>query len=272
MKSGLQPEKILRSIGRKYSYYLGKIRYNPLYAKLRKHYLKEKGLETYFLRKRGLEIGGPSQIFTSKGILPIYSLMASLDGCNFTDNTVWEGNISSGPYLEKEGNTGRQYISEGSSLAFAADDSYDFLLSSHSLEHHANVIKALKEWKRAVKPGGLLLVVVPDKNHTFDHKREFTAFEHFLEDEAAGVDEADLTHLDEILRLHDLSMDPGGGDFERFKQRSLENYKNRCLHQHVFNFDNLGRLAAYLQLEVLETIFVPPYHNMVFLRKGFTSV
>jgi SAM-dependent methyltransferase len=271
MKSGNQSKKIMHSIYRKSMYYLDKFRYRPLHAKLRKHHLKEKGLESYFSKKQGLEIGGPSQIFSSTGILPIYSLMSSLDGCNFSGNTVWEGTISAGPYLQQEGNTGRQYISEGASLGFAGDDSYDFLLSSHSLEHHANVIKALKEWKRVVRPGGLLLIVVPDKNHTFDHKRAFTPFEHFLADEAAGVEETDLTHLDEILQLHDLSKDPGAGDFERFKQRCLENYKNRCLHQHVFSFENLARLAAYLQLEVLETIFVPPYHNMVFLRKGFTS-
>jgi len=267
MRSDLQPGTLIKKISKKYQYHLGKLKNAPLYARLRKHYLKEQGLEGYFSGKDGVEIGGPSQIFSSKGILPVYSLLASLDGCNFTTNTVWEGAIKDGVYRFQEGKTGHQYICEGSSLSFASDARYDFLLSSHSLEHHANVILTLKEWLRVIRPGGVLLIVVPEKKYTFDHNRAYTDFGHFLEDESRGVDEHDLTHMEEILQYHDLSQDPGGGDLETFKQRSLQNYDNRCLHQHVFNFENLGQLASYLRLEVLATKFVPPYHNIIFLKK-----
>ena len=39
--------------------------------------------------KKGIEIGGPSMIFTSKGNLPLYDVIGSLDGCNYAALTVW---------------------------------------------------------------------------------------------------------------------------------------------------------------------------------------
>ncbi|MDR2587792.1 MAG: hypothetical protein LBC67_00035, partial [Spirochaetales bacterium] len=81
--------------------------------------------------------------------------------------------------------------------------------------------------------------------------RETVEFEHILDDFNKNIDETDLTHLDEILRLHDLEMDPAAGNYEQFKSRSLDNYKNRCLHQHVFNLDVLGKMLEYFNLRIL---------------------
>ena len=40
-----------------------------------------------------------------------------------------------------------------------ADNSVDFVLSSHVIEHFPDPIKALKEWRRVVRPGGDILFV-----------------------------------------------------------------------------------------------------------------
>lgn len=126
------------------------------------------------------------------------------------------------------------------------------MLSSNNLEHIANPIKALKEFVRAAKSGGIIVVLVPDKRYTFDHKRDYTSFEHMLQDYEQDTPETDLTHLPEILELHDLSMDPPAGDFEHFKLRSEHNYENRCLHHHVFCEESLRKIFAYLGLEVID--------------------
>jgi hypothetical protein len=44
--------------------------------------------------KTGIEIGGPSPLF--KAALPLYQNIASLDGVNFANSTVWEGDIEAG--------------------------------------------------------------------------------------------------------------------------------------------------------------------------------
>ena len=65
-----------------------------------------------------------------------------------------------------------------------ADHSFDFVHSSHCLEHLVNPTIALQNWVRICKPGGHLLIMVPDEDlyeqgvwpSTFntDHKWSFT--------------------------------------------------------------------------------------------------
>jgi len=44
------------------------------------------------------------------------------------------------------------------------DDSQDFVHSSHCLEHMVDVRLALDNWTRIVKPGGFLIITVPDED------------------------------------------------------------------------------------------------------------
>ncbi|MBS1745664.1 MAG: methyltransferase domain-containing protein [Bacteroidetes bacterium] len=221
-----------------------------------------------FKNKNGFEIGGPSSIFHFE--LPLYAKVKNLDGCNFSNNTVWSGNIETGNnYVYYKKRKGNQYVSEGSHLTAIPSDHYDFLLASHCLEHFANPLKALKEWQRVIKPGGVILLVLPEKSTIFDHRRPVTTFEHLLWDFKNDVDESDLTHLEEILRLHDLSMDPGAGDAANFKQRSLENFKYRCLHHHVFDFALLEQMFHQLNIIILKKKFIAPCHQVIIGQKSF---
>ena len=64
------------------------------------------------------------------------------------------------------------------------DASYDFVHSSHCLEHLADPATALRNWVRICKPGGHLLLMVPDEDlyeqgvwpseYNIDHKYSFT--------------------------------------------------------------------------------------------------
>jgi SAM-dependent methyltransferase len=120
------------------------------------------------------------------------------------------------------------------------------------LEHIANPIRALKEWVRVVVPHGFLLIVLPNKSSNFDHRRPVTSFEHLLSDDAMCTNEHDLTHLGEILDLHDISKD-SVGSLERLKRRSQKNFENRCIHHHVFDVDLLVKLCLYLKLSVIQS-------------------
>ncbi|HVL88227.1 MAG TPA: class I SAM-dependent methyltransferase [Candidatus Thermoplasmatota archaeon] len=55
-------------------------------------------------------------------------------------------------------------------LAGAPDASYDFAYSSHTLEHMEDPALALRNWWRVVKPGGFLLLYVPDRD-LYEKKR-----------------------------------------------------------------------------------------------------
>ena len=44
------------------------------------------------------------------------------------------------------------------------DETYDFVVSSHCLEHLVDTHEGIKNWFRIIKPGGFLIVVVPDED------------------------------------------------------------------------------------------------------------
>ena len=73
-------------------------------------------------------------------------------------------------------------ISCSTNISFINNESYDFILSSHQLEHVANPIKALFEFRRILKKNGILILVLPNFKYNFDHKREVTTYNHILKD------------------------------------------------------------------------------------------
>ncbi|RTZ09448.1 methyltransferase domain-containing protein [Flavobacterium sp. GSP27] len=216
----------------------------------------------YFNGKIGIEIGGSSAIFSKE--IPIYQVIDSLDGCNFSSQTIWEGTIVEGQNFNYLGSKkGHQYICEASNLKEIPDNKYDFLIASHCLEHCANTLKTVKEWVRVIKKGGAILLILPDKRYTFDHNRPISTFGHFENDLNNGINETDLTHLTEILELHDLNMDLAAGTKEQFKKRSFANHENRCLHHHVFDFKLLQNVYKYFDIKVVNLTFVKPYHQII---------
>jgi len=219
-----------------------------------KRYHKFGYLKRLFSDKNGLEVGGPSGIFRDKGFIPLYKVVKELDGCNFSTNTLWEGNLKNGAaYHFYPTKHGVQYVSEATDLSLIKDSTYDFVISSNCLEHVANPLKAIEEWIRVIKKDGLLLLIVPNKEFCFDHNRPVTTFSHLLDDFQHDIKEDDLTHLNEIMALHDLTMDLPAGNIDQFRARSLKNFENRALHQHVFDISSLKEIFSYFKLEILLT-------------------
>jgi ubiquinone/menaquinone biosynthesis C-methylase UbiE len=185
-------------------------------------------------------------------LIPVYFSANKVDGVNFSNRTVWEGDIQAGnTYQYLPGKFGHQYISDGTDLSEINSNSYEFLLSSDCLEHIANPIKALLEWNRILKTNHLMLLVLPNKTSNFDHQRAYTSYEHIIDDFETNKDETDLTHLREILTFHDLSKDPAAGNFEEFTLRSLNNFHNRCLHHHVYNEDTIRKILTKSGFETI---------------------
>jgi len=62
-------------------------------------------------------------------------------------------------------------VSPGDNLPFK-DKSYDFVISSHVIEHFFDPIKAIKEWLRVARK--YVFMIVPEKTRTFDRDRPVT--------------------------------------------------------------------------------------------------
>jgi hypothetical protein len=225
------------------------------------------------LAGRALEIGGPSRLFRHRGGLPAYAWLDRIDNVNFSGATAWETDLrDEGAFrFHPAKPPGRQFLREASALTRIANAGYDAILSSHCLEHLADPLSALKEWRRVARPGGHLLLALPDPSRTFDHRRPVTSLEHLLADQENAIDEGDLTHLDEILALHDLRLDPAAGTRPEFEKRCRENIRHRCLHHHVFDLALIKASLAEAGWEVLGAEKLAPLHLVAWARKPEVS-
>ena len=194
------------------------------------------------LNKIGVEIGGPS----STGEI-LYQNAATIDNVIFSANTIWSNHTDEYNYYSNK--KGKVIINDAVNISLVQNECYDFCFSSHSLEHIANPLKAINEWLRIIKNGGYIIIIVPEKSVCFDHKRNYSKFSTLLSQYEKNVDEDDLSTLPEILRNHDLSMDPSAGDLGAFTKRSLDNLNNRCLHHYVYNDDLLMEICNYFKCE-----------------------
>lgn len=223
---------------------------------------------TAFTGKKALEIGGPSDIFKDGGILPVYAILTSVDNCLYSTQTIWTGNVAQTFNYHPLKPAGIQYICEATDLKSVSSSSYDCVLASHCLEHVANPLRALAEWKRVLKKDGVFLLVLPHKEGTFDWRRPVTPLAHMIDDFEKQTGEDDLTHLPEILSLHDLEKDPLAGSPEQFRERSLQNSVNRALHHHVFDTLTAIQLADRAGFQLLQINNIKPFHIVIVARNS----
>jgi SAM-dependent methyltransferase len=208
-----------------------------------------------------LEPGGPSALFRQRGLVPVYPRLAALDTLDYSEQTLWSGS-------QPTGEVRNRLIGEAGRLESVQDNAYDALLASHVLEHLANPLGGLMEWQRVVRPGGHVLLVMPHYEGTFDHNRPVTSIEHMRADAEHQTSEDDLTHLEEILELHDLARDPGAPNREVFEQRCRENASTRGMHHHVFNSRSVVELCRAAGLEVVAMRPKPAFHVICLCRVG----
>ena len=188
--------------------------------------------------KFGLEIGGPSST-----AIDIYQYSLCMDNVVFSKKTVWADLTDDYNYYPNK--KGKVIVNDAVNLSLVQNDYYDFCFSSHSLEHIANPLKAIKEWLRIIKSSGYIIIIVPEKSKCFDHRREYSKFATLLSQYEKDIGEDDLSTLPEILQKHDLTMDHPAGNFENFTKRSLDNSNNRCLHHYVYDDDLLMDICQY---------------------------
>lgn len=197
----------------------------------------------------------------------MYRLVKSCDDVNFATSTIWNKKLTEGQFLEDSGRKpGYQFVSEASDLSRIKDGTYDFVLSSHVLEHLANPIKALLEWKRVLKERGILLLVVPHKQGTFDDRRQVTGLPHLISDYEKSTPESDLSALPSVLRYHNLALDPAGTRVS-LPKLFANNIKYRAMHHHVFVTSSVIQIADYVNLKVLFVGTFLPYHIVVVGQK-----
>lgn len=189
--------------------------------------------------KQGIEFGGPTELFYSAQHNMLLYPYVLLDGGNLFDSNPFQTNITNDyMYMDK---VGRQLNIDCADINMvkAIPIKYDFIVTSHVIEHIANPIKAIKSWSDYIlKPNGLILSIIPDYRYCFDRNRPLTTMEHILNDYKNNVGEDDITHIEEQKQLHDWTC----GGHNDFYNLCDMNIKTRVVHHHTFTPETVEQL------------------------------
>lgn len=83
------------------------------------------------------------------------------------------------------------------------DDSLDFIFSSHVFEHLSNPLGHLQAWHRKLKPGGVVLAVVPDVCGAKDYRFRPCSMDEFRSERERGGFAPELRHYQRwVTRKH----------------------------------------------------------------------
>ncbi len=91
-----------------------------------------------------------------------------------------------------------EYRGDACDLPFE-DSSLKYVATSHVIEHVANPLAAFREWCRVLQHNGIIYMVVPDRQKTFDHTRPLTSIEHMIDDFHRETTQVDGTHIDDFV-------------------------------------------------------------------------
>lgn len=92
-------------------------------------------------------------------------------------------------------------VDDGEVLSSIPDNSIDFVIACHVLEHTQNPLSALETWLSKIRPGGVLFLAIPDRRHSFDRDRPLTSFEHLVADYKLGPAHSEDDHLHEWVTV-----------------------------------------------------------------------
>jgi SAM-dependent methyltransferase len=145
-------------------------------------------------------------------------------------------------------------------LGGLGDESQDFVIASHVIEHLANPLAMLADIHRVLRTGGLLILLVPDRHRTFDRNRNPTPLAHLVDEYERDVREVDDAHVTEYLiatREVTEGVDPSPDDLTA---ENIAIHRRRSIHAHVWDQDEFQKVLQYgadtLQLhwEVVDTM------------------
>jgi SAM-dependent methyltransferase len=134
-------------------------------------------------------------------------------------------------------------------LRHIESESQDFVICSHVIEHLADPIGFLDETHRVLRVGGVALILLPDRRHTFDHSRSATPLSCVLHDHEVGATAPDDAHVLDFL----VEGDQGPGfrlpDDPDERARLIQWHRERSIHVHCWTDDEFPHVLRHCMQE-----------------------
>jgi SAM-dependent methyltransferase len=138
-------------------------------------------------------------------------------------------------------------------LSALSDGGQDFVIASHILEHLANPVAMLVDIHRVLRPGGLLVLILPDRHVTFDRERPPTSLDHLADEYRRDVRVVADDHIIEAIvaqvRFNGDTRDAAVLARER-TEAEIELHRRRSIHAHVWDMGEFDDVLAFTQKEL----------------------
>lgn len=126
-------------------------------------------------------------------------------------------------------------VANGDDLPFE-EETLDFVISSHVIEHFFDPIKTIKEWLRVVKKGGFIYIIAPKSR-------------------ALEGEDRPCTRIDELVKRHNGELkkeDVNMGGYQTSSVTGLELKEHG--HWSVWDLKEFLEICDYLNLNVVEKL------------------
>lgn len=157
-------------------------------------------------------------------------------------------------------------VEDGEKLISIKDESLDFIIANHMLEHCENFFKTILLHYQKLNKGGVLFYTIPDKRFSFDIDRDITTLEHFVEDLKVENTDNNEDYMEWIKKVNKVT-----GDNEvshSFESLCEQRYR---IHFHVFNVESIMSAMEYLKNNLIdiqiETVTRNINEVLIILRK-----
>ena len=159
-----------------------------------------------------------------------------LDTLNVDYTDDMETVFKKGEYILCQEKMKVDIVANGDDLPFK-DESYDFVINSHVVEHFFDPVKAIKEWLRVVKKGGYVFIIAPLQT-------------------ALDTETRPCTTLKEIIARHEGKMKPEEVIMEGGHQTSAVSGLPLKGHGHwsVWNLPEFLEITTHYGWDVVESL------------------
>lgn len=161
----------------------------------------------------------------------------------YVDRHVPDENAGLFPELEGGGFQPPDIISDldVDGLAAVDDQSVDFAVASHVLEHLANPLRLVDDAHRALRDGGLLVILLPEPSRTFDRHRPITRLDEVVAEYERGTESVPDARIVAFLEETGNEL-PQDLDERR---RLIELHRRRSVHVYVWTPDAFFEVLLY---------------------------
>lgn len=133
------------------------------------------------------------------------------------------------PELKKLDMTPVHIVDNAEKLTKIKDNSVDFIIANHFMEHTLDPIGTLSNLQKKLRKNGVLFFAIPDKRYTFDINRPLTSYEHLIKEHTHPSREMKWQHFLEASEIIDKKK---GKDIVRHAQELFDAHYS--IHYHVW--------------------------------------